>query len=174
MDTNQCLYVTIGVISAYFSSKKAILLVKTTSWKKTTINVKIGQLLVNFSELYFPHKNLNSKFYNNDGITIISVIVHMLTNYLRMPLIYLTAAPFFHVSEGVNVNANLRILWFGSLFYHQRENHGALSRPSQLLYISILSDYETEPSFINLVIYLEKWLEWIHIWRDWTSSQTTN
>ena len=73
-----------------------------------------------------------------------------------MPLIYMTAASFFPESEGVNINANLRILWFGSLFYNQRANHGALSRPSQLIHISILSDYDTEPSFINLVIYLEK------------------
>ena len=45
-----------------------------------------------------------------DGIMITSVIVPMLTNYLGMPLIYLTAASFFPESEGVNVNANLRIL----------------------------------------------------------------
>ena len=31
MDTKQCLYVTIGVRSLHFSSKKAILLVETTS-----------------------------------------------------------------------------------------------------------------------------------------------
>ena len=31
MDTKKCLYVTIGVQSAYFSSKKAILLVENTS-----------------------------------------------------------------------------------------------------------------------------------------------
>ena len=41
---------------------------------------------------------------------IISVIVTMLTNYLGMPLIYLTADGFFPESEGVNFNANLRIL----------------------------------------------------------------
>ena len=41
---------------------------------------------------------------------IISVIVPMLTNYLEMPLIYLTAAPFFPESEGVYVNYNLRIM----------------------------------------------------------------
>ena len=29
--------------------------------------------------------------------------------------------------------------------------------------VSILSDYETETSFINLVIYLKKWSEWIRI-----------
>ena len=46
---------------------------------------------------------------------IISVIVPMLTNYLGMPLIYLTAAGFCAESEGVYVNAKLRILWFGSL-----------------------------------------------------------
>ena len=45
-----------------------------------------------------------------DGIMIISVIVPMLTNYLGMPLIYLTAAGFFPESEGVNVNANIIIL----------------------------------------------------------------
>ena len=49
-------------------------------------------------------------FLNIDGIMIISVIVSMLTNYLGMPLIYLTAARFFPESEGVYVNANLRIL----------------------------------------------------------------
>ena len=49
-------------------------------------------------------------FGHTDGIMIISVIVPMLTNYLVMPLIYLTAASFFPESEGVNVNANLRIL----------------------------------------------------------------
>ena len=70
---------------------------------------------------------------------IISVIVPMLTNYLGMLLIYLTAACFFAESEGVYVNAKLRIMRFGSLFYHQRVNHGDLSRPSRLLYISILS-----------------------------------
>ena len=94
---------------------------------------------------------------------IISVIVHMLTNYLGMPFIYLTAACFFSESDGVYVNAKLRILQFGSLFYHQRANHGALSRPSRPLHISILSDYETETSFIKLVNYLEKWSGWIHI-----------
>ena len=41
---------------------------------------------------------------------IISVIVPMLTNYLGIPLIYLTAASFFPESEGFNVNANLIIL----------------------------------------------------------------
>ena len=46
----------------------------------------------------------------HDGIMIILVIVPMLTNYLGMPLIYLTAAPFFPESEGVYVNSNLRIL----------------------------------------------------------------
>ena len=45
-----------------------------------------------------------------DGIIIISVIVPMLTNYLGTPLIYLTAASFFPESEGVNVNASVRIL----------------------------------------------------------------
>ena len=64
MDTKQCLYVTIGVRSAHFSSKKATLLVETTSKKISTINVKIGRRLVNFSE-YFPPQNLNSKLYNN-------------------------------------------------------------------------------------------------------------
>ena len=92
----------------------------------------------------------------SDAIMIISVIVYMLTNYLGMPLIYLTAACFFDESEGVYVNVKLRIMWFGSLFYHQRENHGDLSRPSRLLHFSILSDYETETSFIKLVNYLEK------------------
>ena len=75
----------------------------------------------------------------SDGIMIISVKVPMLTNYLGMPLIYLTAVCFFADSEGVYVNAKLRIMWFGSLFYHQRANHGALSRPSRLPHISILS-----------------------------------
>ena len=65
MDTKQCLYVTIRVQSAHFSSKKAILLVETTSLKKSTFNVKIGQLLLSFFELFFHHQNLNSKFYNN-------------------------------------------------------------------------------------------------------------
>ena len=41
---------------------------------------------------------------------VISVIVPMLTNYLGMPLIYLTADCFFPESEGVYVNVNLRIL----------------------------------------------------------------
>ena len=45
-----------------------------------------------------------------DGIMIISVIVPMLTNYLGMPLIYLTAACFFAESEGVYDNAKLGIL----------------------------------------------------------------
>ena len=70
---------------------------------------------------------------------IISVIVYMLTNYLGMPLIYLTADCFFGESEGVYVHVKLGILCFGSLFYHQRSNHGALPRPSRLLHISILS-----------------------------------
>ena len=47
---------------------------------------------------------------SSDGMMIISVIVTMLTNYLGMPLIYLKAASFFPESEGVNVNANLRVL----------------------------------------------------------------
>ena len=55
-------------------------------------------------------KQKNSPVGGYDGITIISVIVHMLTNYLGMPLIYLTAACFFAESEGVYVNAKLRIL----------------------------------------------------------------
>ena len=38
---------------------------------------------------------------------IISVIVYMLTNYLGMPLIYLTNACFFDDSEGVYVNVKL-------------------------------------------------------------------
>ena len=75
----------------------------------------------------------------SDGIMVISVIVPMLKNYLGMPLIYLTAASFFPESEGFNVNAKLRIMWFVSLFYHQRANHEASSRPSRLLHISILS-----------------------------------
>ena len=103
---------------------------------------------------------------HTDGIMIISLIVPMLTNYLGMPLIYLMTARFFSDSEGVNISANLRILWFGSLFYHQRANHGASSRPSRLTHISILSDYETKKSFIKLVNYLKKWSGWIHIWRD--------
>ena len=41
---------------------------------------------------------------------IISVIVYMLTNYLGMPLIYLTADCFFDESEGVYVNVKLIIL----------------------------------------------------------------
>ena len=100
---------------------------------------------------------------DNYGIMIISVIVPILTNYLGMPSIYLTADCFFPESEGVCVNDKLRILLFVSLFYHQRANHGALPRPSRLLHISILSDYETETSFINLVNYLEKLSGWIHI-----------
>ena len=47
---------------------------------------------------------------NADGIMIISVIVLKLTNYSGMPLIYMTAACFFPESEGVYVNAKLRIL----------------------------------------------------------------
>ena len=47
---------------------------------------------------------------NCDGIMVISVIVPMLTNYLGIPLIYLTAAGLFPESEGVYVNVNLRIL----------------------------------------------------------------
>ena len=46
----------------------------------------------------------------SDGIMIISVIVYMLTNYLGMPLIYLTAVCFFDELEGVYVNVKLRIL----------------------------------------------------------------
>ena len=46
----------------------------------------------------------------SDGIMIISVIVYMLTNYLGMPLIYLTADCFFDESEGVYVNVKLGIL----------------------------------------------------------------
>ena len=41
---------------------------------------------------------------------IISVIAYMLINYLRMPLIYLTADFFFDESEGVYVNVKLGIL----------------------------------------------------------------
>ena len=41
---------------------------------------------------------------------IISVIVYMLTNYLGMPLIYLTADCFFGESEGVYVNGKLGIM----------------------------------------------------------------
>ena len=41
---------------------------------------------------------------------IISVIVYMLTNYLGMPLIYLTADSFFDESEGVYVNVKIEIL----------------------------------------------------------------
>ena len=41
---------------------------------------------------------------------IISVIVPILTNYLGIPLIYLTAAGLFPESEGSIVNANLGIL----------------------------------------------------------------
>ena len=41
---------------------------------------------------------------------IISVINPMLANYLGIPLIYLTADGFFTESEGVHVNANLRIM----------------------------------------------------------------
>ena len=55
----------------------------------------LGPLLVNTS---------------GDGIMIISVIVPMLNNYLEMPWIYLTADCFFAESEGVYVNAKLRIL----------------------------------------------------------------
>ena len=73
---------------------------------------------------------------------IISVIVYMLTNYLGMPLIYLTADCFFDESEGVYVNVKVEILWFGSLLFHQRENHGALPRPSWLPHISILSNMQ--------------------------------
>ena len=70
---------------------------------------------------------------------IILVIVPMLTIFLGIPLVYLTDACFLPESEKVYVNTKLRILWFGSLFYHQRANHGALSSPSRLLCISILS-----------------------------------
>ena len=86
---------------------------------------------------------------------IISVIVYILINYLGMLLIYITADFFFDESEGVCVYVKLGILWFDSLFYHQIVNHGALPRPSWLLHISILSDYETETSFIKIVNYLE-------------------
>ena len=48
--------------------------------------------------------------YDTDGIMIISVIVYMLTNYLGMPLIYLTADCIFYDSEGVYVNVKLGIL----------------------------------------------------------------
>ena len=41
---------------------------------------------------------------------IISVIVYMLTIYLGMPLIYLTADCLFDESEGVYVNVKLGIL----------------------------------------------------------------
>ena len=41
---------------------------------------------------------------------IVSVIVPMLTNYLGMPLIYLTVDCFFDESEGVYVNVKLGIL----------------------------------------------------------------
>ena len=44
------------------------------------------------------------------GIMIIPVIVPMLTNYLGMPLVYLTDACFFAESEEVYVNAKLGIL----------------------------------------------------------------
>ena len=47
---------------------------------------------------------------DSDGIMIISVIVYMLTKYLEMPLIYLTAACFFDESQVVYVNVKLRIL----------------------------------------------------------------
>ena len=52
-------------------------------------------------------------------------------------------SPYFLSQKGVdicyiNINANLRILWFDSLFYHQIENHGDLSRPSLLQQTSIL------------------------------------
>ena len=85
---------------------------------------------------------------------IISVIVTMLTNYLGMPLVYLTAACFFSESEGVYVNAKLRMLWFGSLFYHQRANHRALSRPSRLLHISILSKSQ---EIIPQLVFMERY-----------------
>ena len=48
--------------------------------------------------------------YSGDGIMTILVIVPMLTNYLGITLIYLTAVCFFPESEGVYVNAKLRIL----------------------------------------------------------------
>ena len=48
--------------------------------------------------------------YTFDEIIVISVIVPMITNYLGMPLIYLTAACFFAESEGVYVNAKLVVL----------------------------------------------------------------
>ena len=47
---------------------------------------------------------------NHDGIMIISVIVYMLTNYLGMPLVYLTSGCFFDDSEGVYVNVKLEIM----------------------------------------------------------------
>ena len=46
----------------------------------------------------------------SDGIMTISVIVYMLTNYLGMPLIYLTDDFFFDESEGVYVHFKLGIL----------------------------------------------------------------
>ena len=45
-----------------------------------------------------------------DVIMIISVMVYMLTNYLGMPLIYMTADCFFYESVGVYVNVKLGIL----------------------------------------------------------------
>ena len=39
----------------------------------------------------------------------------------------------------VNINANIRILWFDSLFYHQIADHRDLSMPSRLQQNSILS-----------------------------------
>ena len=54
--------------------------------------------------------NLLMKIPSNDGIMVVSVIVPMFTNYLGMPLIYLTAACFFADSEGVYVHAKLIIL----------------------------------------------------------------
>ena len=46
-------------------------------------------------ESYQDEAGTDGSAFAFDGIMIISVIVPMLTNYLGMPLIYLTAASFF-------------------------------------------------------------------------------
>ena len=86
---------------------------------------------------------------------IILVIVPMLTIFLGIPLVYLTDACFLPESEKVYVNTKLRILWFGSLFYHQRANNGALSRPSRLLHISILSHHPRSRTPLHLQAHIK-------------------
>ena len=73
--------------------------------------ILVIRYIINFTfeySVFRSYQYLCSKY--TDGIMIISVIVYMLTNYLGMPLIYLTADCFFDESEGVYVNFKLEIL----------------------------------------------------------------